>query len=157
MQEFWLLVALIILVAAIWKPFREKVVGGLDQRAEKIRAELDEAQRLHEEAKEMLAKHQRQLREGESLADDIRKRAETETKRLEEKMKADYEAMVERRTQQAEERIAQEEARAVGMVRARAAELAVATTRRLLAEELEGERAKQVMQGAIDEVKQKLA
>jgi len=157
MQEFWLLVALIILIAALWKPFREKVVGGLDERAEKIRAELDEAQRLHEEAKQMLAKHQRQLREGETLAEDIRKRAETETQRLEQKMKADYEAMVERRTQQAEERIAQEEARAVGMVRSRAAELAVATTRRLLAEELEGQRAKQVMQGAIDEVKQKLA
>ena len=44
--------------------------------AEKIRSELDEAQRLHEEAKALLAKYQRQLHEGEALAAEIVAQAE---------------------------------------------------------------------------------
>ncbi len=156
MLEFWLLVALIILIVLVWKPFRQHVLGGLDARSDKIRAELEEAKRLHEEAKQLLAKHQRQLHEGESLAADIRSRASAETKRLEEQLRTDFEQLVQRRTQLAEDRIAQEEARAVADVRARAAELAVATTRRLLTEKLGGEAAQRVMQSSIREVTQKL-
>lgn len=156
MLEFWLLVALIILIVLVWKPFRQHVLGGLDARSDKIRAELEEAKRLHEEAKQLLAKHQRQLHEGESLAADIRSRASAETKRLETQLRADFEQLVQRRTQLAEDRIAQEEARAVADVRARAAELAVATTRRLLTEKLGGEAAQRVMQSSIREVTQKL-
>ncbi|MEZ5905692.1 MAG: F0F1 ATP synthase subunit B [Geminicoccaceae bacterium] len=156
MIEFWLLVALVILIALVWKPIRQHVLGGLDARSEKIRAELEEAKRLHEEAKQLLAKHQRQLHEGESLAADIRSRAAAETKRLEMQLRADFEQLVQRRTQLAEDRIAQEEARAVADVRARAAELAVATTRRLLTEKLGGEAAQRVMQNSIREVTQKL-
>ncbi len=156
MLEFWLLVALIILIVLVWKPFRQHVLGGLDARSDKIRGELEEAKRLHEEAKQLLAKHQRQLHEGESLAADIRSRAAAETKRLETQLRADFEQLVQRRTQLAEDRIAQEEARAVADVRARAAELAVATTRRLLTEKLGGEAAQRVMQSSIREVTQKL-
>ncbi|HRY23859.1 MAG: ATP F0F1 synthase subunit B [Geminicoccaceae bacterium] len=156
MIEFWLLVALAILIALVWKPFRQHVLGGLDARSDKIRAELEEAKRLHEEAKQLLARHQRQLHEGESLAADIRSRAAAETKRLETQLRADFEQLVQRRTKLAEERIAQEEARAVADVRARAAELAVATTRRLLTEKLGGEAAQRVMQNSIREVTQKL-
>ena len=156
MIEFWLLVALVILIALVWKPFRQHVLGSLDARSDKIRTELEEAKRLHEEAKQLLAKHQRQLHEGESLAADIRSRAAAETKRLETQLRADFEQLVRRRTQLAEDRIAQEEARAVADVRARAAELAVATTRRLLTEKLGGEAAQRVMQNSIREVTQKL-
>lgn len=156
MIVFWLLVALVILIVLIWKPIRLHVLGGLDARSDKIRAELDEAKRLHEEAKQLLARHQRQLHEGESLAADIRARAAAETTRLETQLRDEFEQLVKRRTQLAEDRIAQEEARAVADVRARAAELAVATTRRLLTEKLGGDAAQRVMQASIREVTQKL-
>ena len=54
---------------------RSALLGALDAAREKIRSELDEAQRqLHEEAKALLAKYQRQLAEGEKLAGEIRPR-----------------------------------------------------------------------------------
>jgi F-type H+-transporting ATPase subunit b len=155
--EFLLLVCLIILFVALYRPFKQHVLGGLDARAERIRQELDDAQRLHEEAKALLAKYQRQLHEGEALAKEIVEKAEAEQKRLEARMKADLDELIKRRTRQAEERIAQEEARAVQEVRARAADLGVRATRRLLEAKLEGEEVKKVMQSAIDEVGRKLA
>lgn len=156
MLEFWLLVALVILIVLLRKPFQQHVLGGLDARAAKIRNELDEAKRLHEEAKQLLAKHQRQLHEGESLAADIRDRAAADTARLEARLREEFELLVQRRTQLAEERIAQEAGRAVAEVRARAADLAVATTRRLLTEKLGGDAAQRVMQASIGEVARKL-
>jgi len=156
MLELWLLVSLVILIALIWKPIKLHVLGGLDKRGQAIRNELDEAKRLHEEAKELLARHRRQLHEGESLAADIEARAKAETERLQARLKADFDQLVDRRTQQAEERIAQEEARALADVRARAADLTVATTRRLLIEKLGGDAAQKVMQASIGEVTKKL-
>jgi F-type H+-transporting ATPase subunit b len=156
MLELWLLISLIILIVLVWKPFKLHVLGGLDRRGQDIRNELDAAKRLHEEAKELLARHRRQLHEGESLAADIEARAKLETERLQTRLKAEFEQLVERRTQQAEERIAQEEARALADVRARAADLTVATTRRLLTEKLGGDAAQRVMQASIGEVTKKL-
>ncbi len=157
MLELVLLVALIILVVAVWKPFKRNVLGALDSRAERIRAELDEAQRLQEEAKVMLAKYQRQLHEGEKLAADIVAQAEAERARLEQKMRADFDAAVKRRTEQAVERIAQEEQKALAEVRARAADLAVRTARRLLTERVGEREAQAMVRGAIEDVSRKLA
>ena len=157
MLELMLLICLIILVVMIWKPVKKNVLGALDSRAEKIRSELDEAQRLHEEAKALLAKYQRQLHEGEKLASDILSQAEAQRKRFEEKMRADYEAAVKRRTEAAVERIAQEEARALNEVRSRAADLAIRTTRRILTERVGADGAQALVTSAIDDVKRKLA
>jgi F-type H+-transporting ATPase subunit b len=157
MLELMLVLSLIILVVLVWKPVRKNVLGALDARAEKIRTELDEAQRLHEEAKALLAKYQRQLHEGEKLASDILAQGDAQRQRFEEKMRADYEVAVKRRTDLAMERIAQEEARAVQEVRGRAADLAIRSTRRLLVEKVGAGEAQTLVQGAIEEVKRKLA
>jgi len=157
MEYVWLAVALVILVSLLKKPFQEKVLGALDARAERIRRELDEAQRLHEEAKALLAKYQRQLREGESLAQEILERADAEQRRLEARMREELRAITERRTQQAVERIAQEEARAIQEVRTRAADLAVRATRELLAQHLHGALVQDLMRKSVEEVQRRLA
>jgi F-type H+-transporting ATPase subunit b len=157
MLELVLLVCLILLVVVIWKPLKTAVVGTLDGRAEKIRHDLDEAQRLHEEAKAMLAKYERQLHEGEKLAADITAQAEAQRQRFEERMRTDYETALKRRTDLAMERIQQEESQAVQEVRARAADLAIRTTRRILTQKVGQNEAQAMVKGAIEEVSRKLA
>lgn len=155
-EELVLLVALVILVAALWRPASRFVTGALDARAERIRRELDDAQRLHEEAKAMLAKYQRQLHEGQKLAAEILERANAERTRIETRMKQEFEATVRRRTQQAMDRIAQEEQRALAEVRARAADLTIRTTRQIVADRLDADSARKLLDGAIAEVGAKL-
>ena len=157
MLELLLLVCLIILVVLIWKPTKKAVLDALDSRAEKIRHELDEAKRLHEEAKALLARYRRQLSEGEALAADIATQSEQQRHRFEAKMRADFDLAVKRRTDQALERIAQEEGRALQEVRGRAADLAIRATRRLLADRVGVGEAQNLIRGAIEEVKAKLA
>ena len=157
MLELLLLVCLIILVVLVWKPAKKAVLGVLDGRAEKIRNDLDEAERLHDEAKALLTKYQRQLGEGEALATEIVAQGEAQRQRFEEKMRADFDLAVKRRTDLAMERIAQEEARALQEVRSRAADLAIRATRRLLDDKVGAGEAQSLIRSAIEDVKRKLA
>ena len=157
MEYFWLTIAIVILVLVVGKPAREQIFGALDKRADEIRRELDEAQRLREEAQSLLARHQRQLHDGEGLAASILERGAEENARVEQQLRADLSASIERRTKAAEERIAQEEAGAVAEIRAKAADLAMRTTRRLIAEQLDPAKEQDLIASAIKDVRQKLA
>ena len=157
MLEIWLLIALAILIAVIWKPLSRTIVGALDGHAAKVRAELDEAKRLREEAQSLLAEHKRQLAAGQEHARSISEHARREAERQAERHRAELEASLARRTEQALGRIAQEEARAVQDVRNHAATLAIRTTRRLLADQVDSDHAQVLVDRAIEEVGRKLS
>jgi F-type H+-transporting ATPase subunit b len=157
MLEIWLLIALVILIAVIWKPLSRTITGALDGHAGKVRAELDEAKRLREEAQSLLAEHKRQLAAGHDHAHTIVEHARVEAERQAERHHAELEASLGRRTEQALGRIAQEEARAIQDVRNHAATLVVQTTRRLLADQLDGEHAKTLLDRAIEDVGRQLS
>jgi len=152
-----LLVALAILVAAVYRPLTRAVFGALDSRAERIKHELEEAQRLREEAQSMLANYQRKLHEGEAQAKAIVDHAQEEAQRLERLSREQLEERMQRRTQQAMDRIAAAESRALQDVRAQAAQLSTHATRELLRAHLDGDRARTVMDRALDEVRRELA
>jgi F-type H+-transporting ATPase subunit b len=157
MLEIWLLVALAILIAIIWKPVSRAIVGALDGHAAKVRAELDEARRLRDEAQSLLAEHKRQLAAGQEHARSISEHARREAERQAERHRAELEASLARRTEQALGRIAQEEARAVQDVRNQAATLAIRATRRLLADQVDSKHAQALLDRAIEEVGRKLS
>ena len=157
MLELWLLVALIILIAAIYKPLTRTIFGALDGHAAKVRAELEEAKRLREDAQSLLANHQRQLVSGGDQASAIVEQARRETERQVERHRVELEASLARRTEHAMARIAQEEARALQEVRSHAATLAIRATERLLREHLDRQQGQALLDAAIEEVGRKLA
>jgi F-type H+-transporting ATPase subunit b len=157
MVELWVLVALLILIAAIFKPASRFILGGLDGYATKVRTELDEAKRLREEAQHLLAEHQRQLASGQDQATAIVEQARREAERQTDRHRRELESSLNRRADQAMDRIAQEEARALHEVRAYAASLAMRTTERLLRDQIDDARAKALLDDAIDEVGRRLS
>jgi F-type H+-transporting ATPase subunit b len=157
MLELWLLIALIILIAVIWKPLSRTIFGALDGHAAKVRAELEEAKRLREEAQSLLASHQRQLVSGGDQASAIVGHAKVEAERQVERHRVELEASLGRRTEHALARIAQEEARALQDVRSYAAMLTARTTERLLRDQIDGPKAQALVDDAIAEVGRKLA
>ena len=157
MIEIWLLISLIILIALIYKPLTRAIFGALDGHAAKVRAELDQAKRLREEAQHLLAEHQRQLASGQDQAAAIVEQARREAERHTERQRRELESSLERRAEQAMERIAQEEARALQEVRAYAASLAVRTTERLLRDQIDDAHARSLLDDAIGEVSRRLS
>jgi len=135
--EFWVLLAVAIFLVVVWKPMRRAVVGALDARAERIRQELDAAHNLREEAQRALATYQRQQQQGASDAQAIIARAKEEAERIAAQSLHDLDEALRRRQQLAEQRIAQEEAKAVAEIRAVAVDAAISAARRVIATSLD--------------------
>ncbi len=130
--EFWVALAFIFLVAAIFKPLAGFITGALDARSERIRRSIEDAVQLREEAQHVLAEYQRRQRDAAGECADIVSHAEAEAKRIAEQAAARLEATLKRREQLALDRIAQTEAEAVQAVRSATVDIAIAATRRLL-------------------------
>lgn len=130
--DVWVAVAFVIFIALAWKKVSAAIGGALDSRAERIRSELDEAQRLREEAQALLANFQRRQRDGLKEAEAVIAHAREEADRLRTQAGSDLEAALKRREAQAMGRIAQAEANALAEVRNLTVDVAMGASRRLL-------------------------
>lgn len=147
--EFWVLIAFVISMAiVVWKA-RGAMLGMLDRRAEKIKAELDEARRLAEEAQKALAQHQLRQRDALKEAEAIIAQARAEAERAAQEGRKDLAVALERRKRLATEKLALEEQKAQNEVRAAAVDIAVAAVRRILAEDLDAQRRAALVDQAI--------
>jgi len=128
------------------------LTGMLDKRAEQIRADLDEARALREEAQTILATYERQQREVADQADRIVAHAKEESQLAAEQAKIDLQASIDRRLQAAEEQIASAESGAVREVRDRAVSIAVAAAAEVIAARTSAADQNKLIDSAIDAV-----
>jgi len=155
--ETWVALAFVIFLGVLgYFGVHRMIAKTLDDRAVRIRAELDEARKLKDEAAELLAQYQRKRHEAESEAQAIIADARAEAGRLAEEAKAKIEEFVARRTKLAETKIAQAEAQAAADVRDAAAEAAVAAAEKILTQETKGKLAGELIAKGIDDVRKKL-
>jgi F-type H+-transporting ATPase subunit b len=147
--EFWFTIALLVFIAIVWKPAKRALVGGLDGRAARIREELDAARSLREEAERTLAAYRQKEREGVAEAEAIVAHARAEAERVATQSARTLEDSLQRRRRLAEERIAQEEARALAEIRSVAVDVAISAARRVIAAELDEQRGAALIDTAI--------
>lgn len=153
---FWTLVAFVIFFAAVFKPLKKALIGGLDDRIGQIRAEVEEAQRLREEAQTLLASHQRKQREAVQEAEEIVNRAKRDAEAHRARAEKDLAALLKRQEELAVEKIAQAEAAAVQEVREMAVDLAIAATGKILSEKVTGDLSDRLVEKAVAELPQRL-
>ncbi|BDX00441.1 F0F1 ATP synthase subunit B [Maricaulis maris] len=135
--SFYTFLALIVFFALLLRMGVHKTLAKtLDDRADAISSELEEAKRLREDAAEMLASYQRKQREAEVEAEAIIAQAKVEAKSLKAEARKEMTERLERRTAMAEQRIAQAEAQAAAEVKAAAAELAIQAAEDILKTQL---------------------
>jgi F-type H+-transporting ATPase subunit b len=155
--ETWVAIAFVVFVAVLGYFGVFRMLGkSLDDRAGRIKAELDEARKLKDEAAALLAQYQRKRGEAESEAQEIVAGAKAEADRLAIEAQTKIEEFVARRTQMAETKIAQAEAQATADVRSAAAEAAIAAAAKVLSEETKGKLAGELIAKGIDDVRKKL-
>ena len=139
-NTFWATVALFILIGVvIYYNVPAAITRAIDQRGNRIRAELDEARRLREEGQQLLADLQRKRKEAEKDAADIVAAARREADMLLEEAKRKTADYVTRRTALAEQKIAQAERDAVAEVKSTAVDIAVEAARKVLAGKVDSE------------------
>jgi len=154
---FWVATAFVAFIGLlVYLKVPGKVGAALDKRADKIKANLDEAEALRDEAQDLLATYQKKQRDAVKEAEDIAAQAKTEAGRILEQGRKHLEETVARREKLAMDRIAQAEAAALDEVKARTVEIAIDATRALLSEKMAAKKADQLVDDAIKELPGKL-
>ncbi len=155
--ETWVAIGFVIFVGVLVYFRIHKTLGkALDDRADRIKAELDEARRLKEEAVALVATYRKKKQDAEKEAEEILAGAKAEAERMAVEAKAKVEEFVSRRTKIAENKIAQAEAQAMSEVRAAAADAAVAAAETILTEGAKGKAAADLVAKGIEDVRSKL-
>jgi F-type H+-transporting ATPase subunit b len=155
--ETWVAIAFITLMCLFaYFGVHRTVLKALDNRSARIKAELDDARRLKDEAAKVLADYKARRASAEREAEEIIANAKSEAERIATEAKAKMEDFVARRTKTAESKIALAEAQALADVRAAAADAAVAAASSILSKTVKGEVADDLLTKGINEVRQKL-
>jgi F-type H+-transporting ATPase subunit b len=153
----WVVIAFVLFFAIFGRKLWSALAQMLDDRAAKVRTELEEAARLRREAEAMLrdaeAARATALREAQALVEG----AKVEAGRVAAAAATDAEAAARRREQMAMDRIAAAEKAAVDEVRLTAAEVATVAARQVIREGLSAEADSRLIDHAITELPGALA
>ncbi len=134
-----------------------KLLGGkLDERAEGIRSEIEEAQKLADEAREVLASYERKQKEVAEQAERIVAHAKEEAATAAELAKEELKVSIARRLAAAEEQIASAQAAAVKEVRDSAISVAIGSAQDIIAKQMTATEGNKLIDAAIADVEAKL-
>ena len=155
--NFVVTLAFIVFIGIIlWAKAPAKIGGMLDARAAQIKAELDEAKALREEARGLLASYEKKQKDVAEQAARIVASAKEEAQAAAVQAKEDLKVSIARRLAAAEEQIAAAEASAIREVRERAIAVAVAAAGDVLSKQMTAEGASASIDAAIGQVAAKL-
>ncbi len=149
---FWTLIAFVIFVGLIGKTLFKATTKALDDRTGKIRGEIDGAEKLREEAQDLLAAYQKKQRDAAREVEAIIAHAGEEAERLTAQGGERLEQSLERRRQLAKDRIAQAEAAAIELIRDLAIDVALDAAHAVIADTLPARRANAMIDAAIGEL-----
>ena len=156
--EFWVAAAFVIFVGVLgYFGVHKLLLKSIDERRDRIKAELDEARRLKAEAEALLA----QLPEQAARSRAARRKRSSPTPRTKPsgwppRPRPRLEEFVARRTKMAEGKIAQAEAQALADVRSAAADAAVAAAETILTRTVKDKVADDLITHGIADLKGKL-
>jgi F-type H+-transporting ATPase subunit b len=155
--ELWVLVSFVLFLGLlVYYKIPNTLAKALDDRADRIRAELEEARRLREDAQQILADYQRKQHDAEKEAEDIIAVARREAEFYAEESRKALDESLQRRFKLAEEKIARAEDQAIQDIRSKAVDAAVAAAELLIARELKGKSAESLVDKSIRDVSAKL-
>jgi F-type H+-transporting ATPase subunit b len=155
--DFVVLVAFLIFIGILVYFKVPGLVGGmLDKRADSIKADLDEAKALREEAQSLLATYERKQKEVQEQADRIVAAAKEEATNAAAAAKADIATSITRRLAAAEDQIESAQASAIKDVRDQAISVAVAVAKDVIAKQMDAKSAGSLIDDSIATVGEKL-
>lgn len=155
--DFVVLLGFLVAIAlVIYLKVPAKLTGMLDERADGIRRDLDEARSIREEAAALLTSYERRTREAREQADEIVANAKREAEAAATRARADLETSVERRMASAEDQIDSARDAAVREVRDQAILVATAVAGEVVAKQMSASEANAMIDRSIETVRAKL-
>ncbi len=151
----WILFSAVVFAAVAWKKGKAPLLKMLDGRTARIKSELEEAERLKNEAQALLADYQQKHRDAVQTAQDIIEAAEEAVTDIYREADLKLTEKIKRHEEMLMDRIARAEAAAVNALRNQAADIAAAASEKLLADAL-AKRGPKLVDEAIEELPKRM-
>jgi F-type H+-transporting ATPase subunit b len=148
----WTLIAFLITLFVLKKYAFGPIQKTIDERRERIRRSIEEAENARDEARKLLEEHRALLGQARGQAEEIlaetRRVAEAQRRRVKEETEADR----QRRLEETKRQIEAETQRALGLIRAEVAELTLVATQKVTGKVLEDEDHRRLIDEAIKDL-----
>ena len=151
-EAMWVALGFVLFFALVWKKVGAALAETLDTRSAKIKSELDEARKLHEEAKSELDSLKGLKRDAEKEAKTIVANAKAAANRIRETAAQKAVETVARREAQAAAKIQASEVALVNELRAKAASLAADAARELIAEKMDEDASLKLIETSVKQI-----
>lgn len=153
---FWVALGFVLFVILAFKKGKTAIVDILDKHSASVARQMDEAATLRREADVMMADARAKMDAAVAEAGRIATQAKEESARLKANTEAELAAMLARREASALEKITQAEAAALQQVRHVAIDVAIAATRALLTDKVQGAKGGALVDAAIADLSGRL-
>lgn len=151
--NFVVLISFLLFIGVLLYFKVPKIVAGLlDRQIESIRSKLAETSAIHEDARSLLDRCQRDREAADADAERIVANATEQAESIVAKAEGDIKSAVARRIAAAEEQIASAEAAAIAEIRNRAAEIAASAASQVIAANLDSNDRNRLFDQAIKDV-----
>ncbi len=150
-QLFWLLVTFVVLYLVMWKVALPRIADLLQERQERIDDDLERAQKLRDDAETVLVAYEKTMADGRSRAQDVLREAAARMAQMSEERHGALTGKLATQTAEAEARINQARDRAIGDMRAVAAQAAQAAAGRLIGADIADADAEHAVMAVLEE------
>ena len=137
--NIWVLVSFLLFAVIIFRAGKDAFIGKLDSRIDDIREDITVAEKLREEAQELLNRYQAKQRAAAEEAQQMVADAKRAAEEINKQAQLDLEEMLARKEAQLAERLKRMEEAAKAEIQAHAAELAIKATAEIIAARLDAE------------------
>jgi len=149
---FWSLVSFALLFFLLKRFAFPPILQVLEERENKIRSEIDDAEKLRHEAEELKADLGRELKNAHEKANTIIQMASEESKKIQEKSIHETQAKVRQMQNDAEQEIQITRNKLLNEIRSYTAALTIASTEKVLKKSLNDEDKNRLIDESIEEV-----
>jgi F-type H+-transporting ATPase subunit b len=148
----WTIVCFLATFFALKKIAFGRVQAMLDERREKIRQAIDEADHAREEARNLLEEHKKLIGQAKSDAEDILSEARRVAAAQRERVREETEADRQRRLEETRRQIEQATHQALGQIRDEVGKLSIAAAEMITRKSLTGDDQQRLIDEALAEI-----
>ena len=151
---FWVAVSFLIFVAVlIYFKVPQKVDSSLNESIKKIREEIDNAEKLKDEAKNILSEYESKMSKSKQEINALIRKAKDQSEKNIIKTNEEFHNIVESRKKSAEEKIRQMKAQAIKDVKNLSVDIAISSVEKIIKNSIDKKKLDKIYISSIEETK----
>ena len=151
---FWVMISFFVFIGLlVYFKIPQKVRVFLDENISSIRNQIDEADKLKEDAKNILTEHEKKISNSKAEVKQLLSKANEEVEKNVIKTNQDFHNMMESRKKNAEERIKQLKNQALKDIKNASVKIAIESVEKLIKNSLDKSKLDKIYSSSIEETK----